>query len=178
MSSTTSQSANVVDDHSTGYRHNLFRPGMKSGGTKMQRAFVIRPFGKKTDASGTAIDFELVHEHLIAPSLKGCRARRRNDWRDHRRGQRPRRHVLPHYRSRSPRRRRISCKTLVSGCLWHVSASLGMNQPPSGYFDPIDDGREPRAFRSIAHLHNAILEVAQHAVHFPLRGAFRNDGVG
>jgi hypothetical protein len=43
---------------------------MKSGGTKMQRAFVIRPFGKKTDASGTAIDFEQVHEHLIAPALR------------------------------------------------------------------------------------------------------------
>src|SRR5512132_1568291 len=37
---------------------------------KMQRAFVIRPFGKKADASGTAIDFEQVHEHLIAPALK------------------------------------------------------------------------------------------------------------
>lgn len=70
VSSTRSHLANVVDDPSTGYRHNLFRPGMKSGGTKMQRAFVIRPFGKKTDASGTAIDFEQVHEHLIAPALK------------------------------------------------------------------------------------------------------------
>jgi hypothetical protein len=39
----------------------------------MQRAFVIRPFGKKTDASGIAIDFELVHEHLIAPALKDAR---------------------------------------------------------------------------------------------------------
>ena len=36
----------------------------------MQRAFVIRPFGKKADASGTAIDFEQVHEDLIAPALK------------------------------------------------------------------------------------------------------------
>ena len=36
----------------------------------MQRAFVIRPFGRKMDASGTAIDFELVHEQLIAPALK------------------------------------------------------------------------------------------------------------
>ena len=36
----------------------------------MQRAFVIRPFGKKTDAAGTAIDFEQVHERLIAPALK------------------------------------------------------------------------------------------------------------
>src|SRR6185503_1988937 len=36
----------------------------------MQRAFVIRPFGKKADASGTAIDFEQVHEQLIAPALK------------------------------------------------------------------------------------------------------------
>jgi len=36
----------------------------------MQRAFVIRPFGKKTDASGISIDFEQVHERLIAPALK------------------------------------------------------------------------------------------------------------
>jgi len=36
----------------------------------MQRAFVIRPFGKKADASGTAIDFEQVHAQLIAPALK------------------------------------------------------------------------------------------------------------
>src|SRR5215469_2030006 len=36
----------------------------------MKRAFVIRPFGKKADASGTAIDFEHVHEHLIVPALK------------------------------------------------------------------------------------------------------------
>jgi len=36
----------------------------------MQRAFVIRPFGKKADASGTAVDFEQVHEQLIAPALK------------------------------------------------------------------------------------------------------------
>jgi hypothetical protein len=36
----------------------------------MQRAFVIRPFGKKADASGTEIDFEQVHERLIAPALK------------------------------------------------------------------------------------------------------------
>src|SRR5262245_40819136 len=36
----------------------------------MQRAFVVRPFGKKAGASGTAIDFEQVHEHLIAPALK------------------------------------------------------------------------------------------------------------
>jgi hypothetical protein len=36
----------------------------------MQRAFVIRPFGKKADASGAAIDFEQVHELLISPALK------------------------------------------------------------------------------------------------------------
>src|SRR6476661_1921473 len=36
----------------------------------MQRAFVIRPFGKKADAAGTSIDFEQVHERLIAPALK------------------------------------------------------------------------------------------------------------
>jgi len=36
----------------------------------MQRAFVIRPFGKKADASGTAIDFEQIHDRLIAPALK------------------------------------------------------------------------------------------------------------
>src|SRR5512146_1727375 len=36
----------------------------------MQRAFVIRPFGKKADAAGTTIDFEQVHERLIAPALK------------------------------------------------------------------------------------------------------------
>jgi hypothetical protein len=36
----------------------------------MQRAFVIRPFGKKADAAGAAIDFEQIHERLIAPALK------------------------------------------------------------------------------------------------------------
>ncbi len=36
----------------------------------MARAFVIRPFGKKKDSSGKAIDFERVHNDLIAPALK------------------------------------------------------------------------------------------------------------
>jgi hypothetical protein len=35
----------------------------------MQRAFVIRPFGTKTDSSGTEIDFERVHQELILPAL-------------------------------------------------------------------------------------------------------------
>ncbi len=35
----------------------------------MQRAFVIRPFGTKTDSSGTEIDFERVHQELIGPAL-------------------------------------------------------------------------------------------------------------
>jgi hypothetical protein len=35
----------------------------------MQRAFVIRPFDKKKDASGKEIDFERVHKELIAPAL-------------------------------------------------------------------------------------------------------------
>lgn len=35
----------------------------------MQRAFVIRPFGTKTDSSGTKIDFERVHQELILPAL-------------------------------------------------------------------------------------------------------------
>ena len=35
----------------------------------MSRAFVIRPFGKKKDSSGTEIDFEQVHKELIAPAL-------------------------------------------------------------------------------------------------------------
>jgi hypothetical protein len=35
----------------------------------MQRAFVIRPFGTKTDSTGTEIDFERVHQELIGPAL-------------------------------------------------------------------------------------------------------------
>ena len=35
----------------------------------MPRAFVIRPFGIKTDSKQTEIDFELVHDTLIAPAL-------------------------------------------------------------------------------------------------------------
>ena len=69
------------------------------------------------------------------------------------------------------------------GPVCHVSPGWLTKPPalvgrPSGCLDPIDDGREPRAFRSITHLHNAVLEVVKHAVHFPLRGAFSNDGVG
>ncbi|HSB70467.1 MAG TPA: tetratricopeptide repeat-containing protein [Candidatus Methylomirabilis sp.] len=36
----------------------------------MARAFVIRPFGTKTDSSGKKIDFERVHRELIDPALK------------------------------------------------------------------------------------------------------------
>jgi hypothetical protein len=39
----------------------------------MQRAFVIRPFGKKTDSSGQEIDFDHVHEVLIGPALAACK---------------------------------------------------------------------------------------------------------
>jgi hypothetical protein len=38
----------------------------------MQRAFVIRPFGKKKDAAGKDIDFERVHNELIAPALNAA----------------------------------------------------------------------------------------------------------
>jgi hypothetical protein len=38
----------------------------------MQRAFVIRPFGTKTDSSGTVIDFERVHDELIGRALKNA----------------------------------------------------------------------------------------------------------
>ena len=38
----------------------------------MQRAFVIRPFGKKQDSAGKEIDFEKVHNELIAPSLQAA----------------------------------------------------------------------------------------------------------
>jgi len=36
------------------------------------RAFVIRPFGRKTDASGRKIDFDRIHEQLIAPALEAA----------------------------------------------------------------------------------------------------------
>jgi hypothetical protein len=36
------------------------------------RAFVIRPFGEKTDSAGSTIDFEKVHNDLIAPALKAA----------------------------------------------------------------------------------------------------------
>jgi hypothetical protein len=35
----------------------------------MARAFVIRPFGTKTDSSGRVLDFEVVHSTLIKPAL-------------------------------------------------------------------------------------------------------------
>lgn len=38
----------------------------------MARAFVIRPFGKKKDSAGKEIDFDRVHEQLIAPALKSA----------------------------------------------------------------------------------------------------------
>jgi hypothetical protein len=36
----------------------------------MPRAFVIRPFGRKTDSAGKQIDFERVHGELIGPALE------------------------------------------------------------------------------------------------------------
>ena len=36
----------------------------------MQRAFVIRPFGKKTDSAGKEIDFDKVDKDLITPALE------------------------------------------------------------------------------------------------------------
>src|SRR5215210_6225534 len=39
----------------------------------MARAFVIRPFGVKTDSAGNSIDFERVHTQLIAPALQACK---------------------------------------------------------------------------------------------------------
>jgi len=36
----------------------------------MQRAFIIRPFGKKQDRAGREIDFDHVQAALIDPSLK------------------------------------------------------------------------------------------------------------
>src|SRR5215475_2722605 len=38
----------------------------------MARAFVIRPFNVKKDSVGNSIDFERVHNELIAPALKTC----------------------------------------------------------------------------------------------------------
>ena len=38
----------------------------------MPRAFVIRPFNVKQDSAGNSIDFEKVHDALIAPALKAC----------------------------------------------------------------------------------------------------------
>jgi len=38
----------------------------------MARAFVIRPFGKKTDSSGAEVDFERIHQELIAPALEAA----------------------------------------------------------------------------------------------------------
>lgn len=38
----------------------------------MARAFVIRPFGQKTDGSGQFIDFERVHRELVDPALKAA----------------------------------------------------------------------------------------------------------
>jgi hypothetical protein len=38
----------------------------------MQRAFVIRPFNKQKDKAGREIDFEKVHNELIAPALKAA----------------------------------------------------------------------------------------------------------
>ena len=35
----------------------------------MQRAFVIRPFGKKADTAGKEIDFERIYNELIGPAL-------------------------------------------------------------------------------------------------------------
>jgi hypothetical protein len=35
----------------------------------MQRAFIIRPFGKKKDSAGKEIDFEAIHSVLIEPAL-------------------------------------------------------------------------------------------------------------
>lgn len=38
----------------------------------MARAFIIRPFNKKTDSSGQVVDFERVHQELIAPALEAA----------------------------------------------------------------------------------------------------------
>jgi hypothetical protein len=38
----------------------------------MTRAFVIRPFGTKTDSTGKEINFEQIHQELIDPALKAA----------------------------------------------------------------------------------------------------------
>lgn len=38
----------------------------------MARAFIIRPFGKKTDSSGKEIDFDSIDAELITPALKAA----------------------------------------------------------------------------------------------------------
>ena len=38
----------------------------------MQRAFIIRPFGKKKDQAGREINFDHVHNVLIDPALKAA----------------------------------------------------------------------------------------------------------
>src|SRR5215470_3459317 len=38
----------------------------------MQRVFVIRGFGTKTDTKGGSVDFDRVHTDLIAPALARC----------------------------------------------------------------------------------------------------------
>src|SRR5208337_4477824 len=42
-------------------------------GTSVQRAFIIRPFGKKKDRSGREIDFNRVQTDLIDPALKAVK---------------------------------------------------------------------------------------------------------
>jgi hypothetical protein len=36
----------------------------------MARVFVIRPFGTKSDSAGKAVNFDVIHEKLIAPVLE------------------------------------------------------------------------------------------------------------
>src|SRR5271166_18817 len=50
-------------------RSASFRPSSEIG-NPMQRAFIIRPFGKKKDRAGREVDFERVHGVLIEPALK------------------------------------------------------------------------------------------------------------
>jgi hypothetical protein len=38
----------------------------------MARAFVIRPFDKKKDATGREFDFEAIHEQVIGPALEAA----------------------------------------------------------------------------------------------------------
>src|ERR1700727_694865 len=55
------------------FTHRLSWPTRKVGWRKkhtMQRAFIIRPFGKKKDGAGSEIDFERVSTFLIEPALK------------------------------------------------------------------------------------------------------------